>query len=339
MIFTIMKLRLDPWAVEYQSSFQPDDTSLEKADGVDLSVERDPEAWIPLNAISPAEPRAIVFLDGSRRIEARVILEDAGEDFVFGALGSYGVGAVVSESKVAAYLDAFQIERICTLSGGERHEDLSLPTAGMHSLGAMRYRVVSTNERDADAVVRRLQAEMRDAEAQLAARLATQYRDAFVICDGPRPLLASEPNLLGYIKTIYELKIGAEQLEVVRRLEEGQRSPVYLIGTGTPRYQRFEWFVRLRDPSPWLFSLAGMVRLQAFAGPEPEDRINAAVAAADWSCSVLPRFATRQHQDPRAPQQLLPVRALEEELRRRMGSPELIRRRITLFLSASGVTT
>ena len=330
-----MKLRLDPWAVEYQSSFQANESVFDTVDAVDLSVEREEADWIPLKPINPAEPTALVFLDGSRRIEARVFLEDGDEEFVYGALGSYGVGAVVSDLKMATYPDAFQVERICALSGGQGYEDLSLPKTGIHSLGDMRYRVVSTNERDPDAVVRRLQAEMRDAEAQLAARLVTQYPNAFVICDGPRPLLASEPNLIGYIKSIHELKIGDAQLEIVRKLEEGQRSPIYLLRSANPQHQRFEWFLRLRDPNPWFFSLAGMVRLQALAGPNPENTVEAAAAIADWSCSVLPHFATRQHQDPRAPQQLLPVRALEEELRRRMGNPELIRRRITRFLSAS----
>ena len=331
-----MKLRLDPWAVEYQTSFQVNETGLDSVDAVDLSVEREENDWIPLESINPADPAELVFLDGSRRIEARVLLEDGDKECVHGALGSYGVGAVVSDLKSASYPDAFHVERICALSGGQRYEDLVFPQTEMRNLGDMRYRVVSTNERDPDAVVRRLQAEMREAEAQLAARLVTQYPEAFVICDGPRPLLASEPNLVGYIKTIHELKIGDDQLGIVRKLEQGQRSPIYLLKSSNPKHQRFEWFLRLRDPNPWFFSLAGMVRLQALAGPNPEHSIEAATALADWSCSVLPKFATKQHQDPRAPQQLLPVRALEEELRRRMGNPELIRRRITRFLSVSG---
>ena len=331
-----MKLRLDPWAAEYQTAFQAEEPPDPEVEGVDPSVEVEAGAWRPVDPMAPAEPRSVLFLDGSRRVEARVLLENEGGRFAFGALGSYGVGAVACEAGSARFCDAFEIDRICALSGGENHADLPMPPSGSHRLGGLRYRVVSTAERDAEAVVRRLQAEMRDAEGRLAARLVSQAPGAFVICDGPRPLLGAEPNLLGYLKTIHELRVGSDLLDVVRRLEQGQRSPIYLVQSGTQRHQRFEWFVRLRDPRPWLYSLAGVVRLQAFAGPEPASRLASAVAAADWSCSVLPHFATRQHQDPRAPQQLLPVRALEAELRRRMGSPEMVRRRITEFLSREG---
>ena len=332
-----MRLRLDPWATEYQTAFQAESGVEAAPEAADLAVEVEVSNWRPLDPVRPGEVGAVLFLDGSRRVEARVLLEDDRGQLAFGALGSYGVGAVVCEVGSARFSDAFEIDRVCALSGGEHHPDLPIPAAGGDQLGDLHYRVVSTAERDVDAVVRQLQAEMREAERRLASRLVTEHPAALIIGDGPRPLLGVESNLLGYIKTIHEIRVAAEQLSVVRRLEQGQRSPLYLIRTATPDHQLFEWFLRLRDPRPWLYSLAGIVRLQAYAGPAPEARLEAARAVADWSCTALPRFATRQHQDPRAPQQLLPVRALEVELRRRMGSPELLRRRITAYLSRQGV--
>ncbi len=141
------------------------------------------------------------------------------------------------------------------------------------------------------------------------------------------------PNILGYVKTIQKVKINTAQLAVVQRLEQGERSPLYVINPGSAQQQYFEWFMRLRDPRPWLYSLAGIVRLQAYAGPDPDARLEDAINLANWLTLTLPKLASRQHQDPRAPQQLLPIRALEAELHRRMGNHAVVRRRITRYLS------
>lgn len=327
-----MRLRLDPWAAEYQTAFLADPGGPERR-RVDVAVERAADAWEPLAPAAPPSPRELVFLDGSRRIDARVLLEDERAEVAFGALGCYGVGAVRVADGRAEYLDCWEIQPLCALSGGSRHPDFALEPRGARERGGMRFRVVASGERDVDAVVRELQKEMLAAEGRLAARLRDRHPDALVICDGPRPLLGDDARVLGYVKTIHDVKVPEAQLQMVRTLEAGERSPLYLVETDRAERQYFEWFLRLRDPRPWLYSLAGMVRLQAYAGADPAATVAAARALADWSCAWLPRFATRAHQDPRAPQQLLPIRALEAELGRRMGSSPLLRRRITRFLS------
>lgn len=336
-----MRLRLDPWAAEYQTAFQAETLLGPGPEGADLAVEVEPADWRPIDPQQPAGPEEILFLDGSRRVEMRILLEDDSGRITFGALGSFGVGAVVCKGGMAR-CHPLTIDRICALGGRDPKSpdlgqlELTMDPVGTHHLGSLRYRIVNAAGHDSDAVVRQLQAEMLGAERRLASELVAEYRDALVISDGPRPLLSEESNLLGYIKTIHEVRVPSEQLDVVRQLERGQRSPLYLVRSSTPQQRLFEWFVRLRDPKPWYYSLAGVVRLQAFAGADPAARLEAAKAVADWSCLELPRYATRQHQDLRAPQQLLPVRALEAELRRRMGSVELVRRRITAYLARQG---
>ena len=336
-----MKLRLDPWAAEYQTAFQAETLLGPGPEGADLAVEVEPADWRPIDPQQPAGPEEILFLDGSRRVEMRVLHEDDSGRITFGALGSFGVGAVLCKGGMARCLP-LTIDRICALGGRDPKSPdlgqlkLTMDPVGTYHLGSLHYRVVNAAGHDSDAVVRQLQAEMLGAERRLASELVAEYRDALVISDGPRPLLSEESNLLGYIKTIHEVRVPSEQLNVVRQLERGQRSPLYLVRSSTPQQRLFEWFVRLRDPKPWYYSLAGVVRLQAFAGADPAARLEAAKAVADWSCLELPRYATRRHQDLRAPQQLLPVRALEAELRRRMGSVELVRRRITAYLARQG---
>lgn len=334
-----MRLRLDPWAAEYQTAFQAETLLGPGPEGADLAVEV--EDWRPIDPQQPAGPEEILFLDGSRRVEMRVLHEDDSGRITFGALGSFGVGAVVCKGGMAR-CHRLTIDRICALGGRDLKSpdlgqiELTMDPVGTHHLGSLRYRSVNAAGHDSEAVVRQLQAEMLGAERRLASELVAEYRDALVISDGPRPLLSEESNLLGYIKTIHEVRVPSEQLDVVRQLERGQRSPLYLVRSSAPQQRLFEWFVRLRDPKPWYYSLAGVVRLQAFAGADPAARLEVAKAVADWSCLELPRYATRQHQDLRAPQQLLPVRALEAELRRRMGSVELVRRRITAYLARQG---
>ncbi len=337
------RIRLEPWGVEYLGSLQDASGfakgSDEEGEGealtlAALEVERPLEQWRPLTATAAADVRRVLFLDGVRRIEARVLLEDDAP--AFGAVGSCAVAAVACQLGMeggggrAAFEGEPVVERWCALAGGRVGQpDLRLTSAAGGQ--PLFYRMAATPDTDVDAPVRLLQAKMRDAERLLAARLLARMGDGLLLCDGPRPLLGDDPRVLGYLKTVQAQRLPPKALEVVRALEEGQRSPLYLVGEG--ERARFEWYVRLRDPRPWLHTLAGSVRLQGYAGPEPRTQLAWMSSVADWSSAVLPRFATRSHQDPRAPQQLLPVRALEQTLRRRLGSAPLLRRRLVTALS------
>lgn len=328
-----MKLRLDPWAAEYNTAYFAEDAPLNTPERVDISVETD--LWKPIRPTSATTPwDKLLFIDGGRRIEARVLLELDREQVAFGAMGTFAVGVVdccSRQSRQAEVLETI-IQRVCALSSGHHVPDFEID-AKPTSLGLLQYKVSEAKERDAEAVVRHLQNVMLDAERLLAARLVQKHPDALIVCDGPRPLIRDERNIIGYVKTIHDPRLSREQLGMVRSLEEGERSPVYLVHTKDANNNYFEWFLRLRDPRPWLYSLAGMVRIQAYAGENFRENIDDVIELANWTCLNLTKFASRQHQDPRAPQQLLPTRALESELRRRMGDAQLIRRRITEYLS------
>ncbi len=327
-----MQLRLDPWAAEYQTAYQAPEVGVGRP--VRTGIEVSEDAWHPIRPTSTVPVDEVVFLDGGRRIDARVLLEDDRAQVAFGALGIFGIGGVrCRRGARAVYLDEPIIDHVCALSSGNRLPGFEIDPQHANSLGRLSYRVISTPDREAEAVVQRIQQEMLTAEQTYASDQARIFSDALIVCDGPRPLLSTEPRVLGYVKTIHRVALPDSLMAVVRGLLAGQRSPLYLIETDNPDHAYFEWFLRLRDPRPWLYSLAGMVRLQAYAGARPEQQLAHAAAVADWSCLELVRFSSRQHQDPRAPQQLLPVRALEAELRRRMGDGALVRRRVTRFLS------
>jgi hypothetical protein len=60
--------------------------------------------------------------------------------------------------------------------------------------------------------------------------------------------------------------------------------------------------------------------------------LDAAVRLADATAVLLPRFSPSRGRDPRAPQNLLPIGALEAGLRRRLGDAALVRRHIQVYL-------
>ena len=330
-----MKLRLDPWETEYNTAHSAGE-ALSEHPNIETGIEyKDWQAVTPTTNVEKTLYDQLLFVDGSRRIEARVLLEDENKQVAFGALGSYGVGVVscCPQGLARANFLQWQIKRICTLSGGHSINDFELKQTLNKCLGKLNYEVVSSQERDADAVLRKLQFEMLNAERLLSSSLVDDYPNALIINDGPRPRIGFEPNVIGYLKTSHSIPIGPKKISLIRELEQGQRSPLYLVKGQDATQNYFEWFLRLRDPHPWLYSLAGMVRLQASAGKDPQKRLDNVRQLADWLASKLGNFSSKQHQDPRAPQQLLPIRALETELRRHMGSLQIIRRRITTYLS------
>ena len=321
----VMKLRLDPWATEYNTAYYADEVAQVTPDHIDPYVEH--EIW---KAVTPIPNDLtwdkLLFIDGSRRIEARLLLENDQEQIAFGAMGTYAIGVVnccPKQSRQASIYEA-HIKRICALSSGHRMENFAIPSLGKQ-MGRLQYEVVSSNYREAEAVIMKLQEVMLDEESRVASYLA-QEENTLIICDGQRPHLSQDSNVIGYLKTIHDTRLTREHLAIVRLLEQGQRSPIYKISFKDSFY--YEWFLRLRDPRPWFYSLAGMVRIQAYG-----EILSDVIELANWTCLNLPKFASKQHQDPRAPQQLLPIRALEHELKRRMGNPQIIRRRITEYLS------
>lgn len=329
-------LRLDPWAYRYEGSWNEAEP-VESTQPLDLNAEVPAESWRAITPEAATTWPRVIFLDGSRRMEARAYLEDEAAPTVLGGLGTTAVGAVhVTEGRAAEFDPDIRVRRWCLLGSGAEHHPVELAASGAWR-GNIRYEPRAVTGAGPEALTQGLQTIMREEERLLAARLASRHPDALVVCDGPLPRPA-EPLMVGYLKTVGVARLPAAQLDTVRSLAAGQRSPVYLVGDAGGEAGFLEWWLRLRDPERWHFSLAGTVRLQVSAMGNVQERLAWALPVADWSCVMLPRLASLMHQDPRAPQQLLPIRALEAELRRRMGNPEILRRRLLAGHFAPGGT-
>ena len=322
MLMNGRDVRIDPWAVEYGAETPGAGTNEELSDAqVDTAVELDEWREVPCRRTAPSGP--IAFVDGVRRIEARLVIT-AGTRVLHGAIGSHGVGvAHVSDGR--AEFGEHRIGRVMIFGGGEH------PGAGLSLGPGLAYEPIPVADEDPDAPIRGLHAQMRQSEEQFANALATG--ETLVVADGP--LNISQPGagrVVGFVKRLFRLYVPPEQFAVVRKMSAGARSPVFLIRSAG-RFSRYSWFVRLAAPLRMESEFTGIVRL------EVAETVGAAVAVklADAITGWLPRFVPSRTRDPRAPQNLVPIGALEQHLRHQLGDSRLIQRRLATLLSSESM--
>jgi uncharacterized protein len=323
--FSGFDIRIDPWAVEYGGE-TPTEFKLEAEDGsgVDLAVERDAAEWAPIT------PPAIVhgqqplsFVDGVRRMEARLVVTREGRS-VHGAIGAYGVGVVQCRDGKATFSEE-RHGRVAIFGAGE------IPPLPLELAPGLVYEPRSVPEDDADAPLRGLHEEMRAEERQLARDHAAA--DRIVLADGPLTLgEATGGHVIGFVKRLFKLYLPNEQVPVLRALPLGSRTPAFLI-VGGARFSRYSWFLRIGPRLPIESDFTGLVRL------EVSDTVgrDEALRLADLTSAVLPRFVPSRTRDPRAPQNLVPIGALEQHLRRGLGDARLIHRRLATRLARESV--
>ena len=324
-----MPLRLVPWSPEYGSGIEADADAAE--DGGASLVDADIEGnW---RAIRPDgdPPSAVQIVDGVRRVEAHAIDDDGGA-IAFGLFGSYAVGVVRCAGKRARILEGDRVLRVrrryLQASGGE-------PTERVVTTGetALRFRPELPAGAQAPAdLVAALNRLMLDEEARLAEELSED--DAtLTIVDGPLRLRSPGPRVVGYVKRTHRWYLGAERLALLGDLAVGERTPLFRIAYDDARSERLTWYLRIADMGEHYHHLSGVVRLETPGALPQRD----AAALADQTALVLPRLASSPIRDPRAPQNLTPVGALEALLTRRLGDRLWIRRRIAAALDPSAV--
>lgn len=313
------QLYVETWAPEYGSPFETDDALADESK-VDEAVEVD-GVWDPLTGRDDGID-AVAFVDGVRRIDARLTLDEP-EGPIPGICGSHGVGAVVwRRSQRLAEFEDIQIDRLAVFGGGH---GTPIPVAS----SSIVYRSESVPETDPGFLIQRFHGSMRQAEARLSERLAQS--GLFVIADGPiNDLSATEK--VGYIKSHRAPYLSPEKSAIIGRLRAGERTPLFLIGRGGA-YPRYSWYQRLVD-DPRGHSWSGVVRCEV-SSALPVDR---AGAVADRVAAVLPLVGSEPHIDPRAPQNLVPIAALEREMRRRLGDPGIVYRALRSAVAAAEAT-
>jgi uncharacterized protein len=319
--FGDLKVRVGPWDVEYGSETQTGYGGELGPEEVSLDVEVPTTKWQPVTPSSARLPPRLVFVDGVRRLEVRLLVKDGGQ-FCHGAFGSFAVGSAVVTEGVARH-DQALVGRLVVVGSGR-----TLPSS-ISPMPGLVYRPSSTVDSEPDGPLRAIHNEMRLAEERLA-RSLSDAEGSLVVADGP--LSFEDPvrgSVVGYVKSLFKLYLPQELQPLLARLTPGSRTPLFGL-RATERFSRYSWFLRLARAQAADSELSGLVRLEVSEaiGFEQARRL------ADASAHFLPRFAPSRARDPRAPQNLLPIGALESHLRRRLGDSRLIRRHVESLIAA-----
>ena len=297
-----MRFAVEAWATEYGSPMEIEQLEL-SADKIDCEVERPVAAWEPLTSAAQAAPERVLFTDGVRRIDARVWVDDEAGQSRPGVCATYAAGAVCCDGR--AKLVDFTVER-----------GFFSAVRGASSIECKHgtYKVRRAEGDAPEQLWLAIQQRMGELEAKIAAAIDAEL----VVVDGPLKGGQSLPNAVGYVKTHHVSYLPPSVGGTVAQLKAGQRTPLFLT---LGRWGRFSWYLKLPGGGaghPW----SGVVRCETSADHET----GAAIALADKVSAALPRFASQEHKDPRAPQNLYPIAGLERDLRRRLGDPALLYR-------------
>ncbi len=321
-IFGNLDVRIDPWQVDYGTELPlrtVDNNSTEEEDVI-LDLETPLGGWAPIEPAALSFIPRLVFVDGVRRLEARLLVRE-NDKVIHGGFGSHAVGCVeVTDGK--AQSGVARVDRVVALGAGRLLPHVVSVTR------AATYRPITTADPEPDGPLRAIQEEMRAAEERLARELADQA-GTLVVADGPLTFQETvRGGAVGYIKRLFRLYLPPSLLQLLATLPVGNRTPVFALRSSR-RFARFSWFLRLAPSRISDADLAGIVRLEV---PEATG-LEAARRLADASATLLPRFVPSRGRDPRAPQNLLPIGALEGQLRHRLGDARLLRRQIESLIA------
>jgi len=319
----MMRFAVDGWDPGYGSTFDLDGELDATAANVDAEVERSISDWgsVPPRVLVGL-PGRVLFVDGVRRIEGRVWIDDPIDLLAGGGpastaseaiCASYAAG-VVCCTATRADLQRPDVRR-GLLTAAEPAESIDT-AAGVYTLHRADRR---PQQALAAALSRALQNQLADVELAVAqtARVDAPDDDDLLVVDGPLSGRTGLPRAIGYVKSHHSAYLPPDLHAQVGRLRAGERTPVFRIGDGWARYS---WYLRLPGApgAPW----AGVVRIEC----SPDLPVTGVLELAALTQAVLPRFASAEYKDTRAPQNLYPIAGLERELRRRLGDQRLLYR-------------
>ena len=305
-----MRYAVESWSPEYGSSL--DNETLEvTAVPADVEVEVPASEWGARTPDGVAPAAKVLFVDGVRRVDARIWITTPDGSTKAGIAASYAAGVVCCDG--AARLDAAETRRAVFSTIADA--DPVVTRCGT-------YTPVLANGETTDDLVAQMQQQMRALERTVAAGLGMAD---LVVVDGPLSRPAVE-GAVGYVKTHHSRYLPPNLEAVVGTLQAGQRTPLFRTATREPR---FAWYARLPggEGHPW----AGIVRGEAPATIP----LSSAVALADLATVTWPRYASVAHKDPRAPQNLHPIAELERALRRRLGDAAFLYRALRMAAHAA----
>lgn len=311
-----MRFTVDPWDPSYGGSVE---TELDPSEvAVNAEIECAADAWGPIE-VTAAAVSEVLFVDGVRRIDARVWITDDEGVSEPGVCASYAAGVVRAGERAEVVQTAVR-RGLFSASRAMR------PITTRHT--AVTYAPYAAADGTPESLWIAIQEQMARVEIEMAGAARAEVDDtALVLLDGPVTNRTHIGGAVGVIKTHATAYLPRELHLLVGEIPPNCRTPVFTIGG---RGSRHSWYVRLpgAPDAPW----AGVVRCECSASIAPLD----AIALAETVTATLPRYASEAHKDARAPQNLYPVGGLERDLRHRLGDADLLYRALR---TASAATT
>ncbi len=312
------KLSIDTWKTgEIEEDILEESQDIEDAD-LEMS------SWEPIEG-SPCDGVSLVFVDGVRRTESLVYIEGEGGELSRGAFVSVGVGALFIKHKSLNFSrDAFlnlSVKRFFIVEEGLelRIRRLKIPFGGSF----LEFEVENAQGDISPHINRR----MSELEGSVALKAYRECRPDLMITDGTVHYSAKVKSLpfIGYVKKHRRFYIPSDRVGIIRELKTGQRTPIVRIhsqptmeGDRSRSLDKFTWYVKISERE----GVSGLARLEVSAGVG----LSRAKELANMTAYIIPKLASAEFSDRRAPQNLTPIRHLENTLRRRLGSQALIRR-------------
>lgn len=305
-----MTVFVEDWGISYGSPYliEPDDRTDEPAelveDGKKLRFHAGRDFGEPLPPLA--------FVDGVRRGEASLYEHDAvSGEIIRGVTGAHACGAVLKKGAERMEFHDTRVTRLVIWGAGQK---LFLP----QTTSGFRWESDTIEATAPDAPLRRLQDRMRSAEAALAESIGKQ--GYLTVIDGPLPYgRVIDAPIIGYIKTHHKALLPPRDHTRVPDLAPFERTSLFVR-----KEHCYSCYLRLAPKGPFSGPWAGIVRLEVPIGVGREAAAHEATRAAFF----LPRFAGIPHKDPRAPQNLQPIGALENHLRHLLGDARLAGRAV-----------
>lgn len=298
-----MHFAVESWDPDYGTGGDADALDA-STDVVEADLEMPTGSWRPITPDATPLPNTMWFVDGVRRIDARIWVTHDGL-VLPGSCATVAAG-VVACTQARAEVVEVRVERGVFTPPAETAGPI-VTTHGTYE----HFTVPTGSPEDLYLGIHEL---MTDLETSI---VPDSGDHDLVIFDGPLRGRRTA-GAVGLIKTHHVQYLEDSSQRVVAELAAAQRSPLFRIGQSGRA--RWSWYVRL--PGPRTHGWAGVVRLESAGDVD----LDAARVLADGVTTSVQRFASEPHKDSRAPQNLYPITGLERALRRRLGDQRLLQR-------------
>ncbi|MCP2013292.1 hypothetical protein L1280_000420 [Deinococcus sp. HSC-46F16] len=334
-----MRIRLDPWPVDMEGG----QLGLKRFEGDLIDIETPRWAAVAPKPV-PARLGTVYVVDGKRRMESRVFIEDGDGAAGMGGFGAYVVGAVelCPHGTRPATLREVRAQRLLAHAPGLRVDPCLLSPRDPHT-GQLQYAPVQADSAEPLAPLHKLQQVMLAAEQELSHGLASRVPfdegddrealTALTIQDGTLRSQNLGGAVVGCVKTMQTQYLPPDRAGLLTDLKPGDRTPILHMRYENNRITRFIWYVRLCEAAFYQHPMSGVMRLEMYAPEEPDFLPPIVRTVANVSGPLLCRLASQPHKDPRAPQNLIPTAALEHAMTRAMGSADLVTRRLRAHIA------